>query len=131
MGKVTNAAVRAREQARARRLALDADRQAREDRIDAATAEVILAGDQITAARETRDAAVAAAQRVFDAAVSAADDQAGTAVAAAERQIGAAVVALAGEKLTGSRIAELTELSAGEVRRLSKLVDSSSTTVDA
>ena len=121
LGKVANAAVKARETARARRLALDADRQAADERIDAATAEVILAGEEIAAAGQVRDAAVEAARKVFDAAVAAADAAAAETVAGAETRISGSLRALAAEKLTGARIAELTELTPGEVRRLSKV----------
>lgn len=120
VGKVSNAAVEAKTRARARRLLLETDRKAQEDRIDEATAAVIVAVDEIDAARSIRTAATAAAQAVFDAAVKAAADAEQAAVSAAEYRIGESLRALAAEKLPGSRIAELTELSAVEVRRLSK-----------
>jgi hypothetical protein len=121
LGKVTNAAVKARETARARRLALDADRQAQDERIDAATAEVILAAEAIAAAGQVRDAAVEAARAVFDAAVAAADQAAAEAVAEGQVRIGRSLRALAAEKVAAARIAELTELSQADVRRLSKV----------
>lgn len=121
LGKVANAAVKARETARARRVALEADRQAADERIDEATAEVILAGEDIAEAGRSRDAVVDAARKVFDAAVAAADAAAAEAVAGAEARIAGSLLALAAEKLTGARIAELTELTPAEVRRLSKV----------
>lgn len=121
MGKVANAAVKARETARARRVALEADRQAADERIDAATAEVILAGEDIAEAGHVRSAAVEAARKVFDASVAAADAAAAETVAGAEARIGGSIRALAAEKLTGARIAELIELTPAEVRRLSKV----------
>ncbi len=120
VGKVSNAAVQAKARARERRMLLETHRQAQEDRTDEATAEVIVAVDEIAAAQAARTAAVAAAQAVFDAAVVAADAAAAAAVSAAELRIGVSLRALAAEKLPGSRIAELTELSSADVRRLSK-----------
>lgn len=120
VGKVSNAAVQAKVRARERRMLLETDRQAQEDRIDEATAQVIVAVDEIAAAQTTRAAAVAAAQAVFDSAVAAADAASAASVSAAELRIGVSLRALTAEKLPGSRIAELTELSAVDVRRLSK-----------
>jgi len=120
VGKVSNAAVQAKVRARERRMLLETDRQAQEDRIDEATAAVIVAVDEIDAAQSARTAAATAAQAVFDAAVAAADAAAAASVSAAELRIGVSLRALAAEKLPGSRIAELTELSAVDVRRLSK-----------
>jgi len=120
VGKVTNAAVQAKQRARERRLLLETDRQAQEDRIDEATAAVIVAVEEIDTAQSARAAVIAAAQAVFDAAVTAADDTAAAVVSGAESRIGASLRELAAEKLPGSRIAELTELSAVDVRRLSK-----------
>ena len=120
VGKVSNAAVQAKARARERRMLLETDRQAQEDRIDEATAEVIVAVEEIDAAQSARTAAVAAAQAVFDAALAAAQAAASEAVSAAELRIGVSLRALAAEKLPGSRIAELTELSSADVRRLSK-----------
>ena len=121
MGKGTNTAIDAREKARQRRLALERDEQAAKDRIDAATAEVIVAQGDLTESESVRAAAVAAAQAAFDAAVATAAKAAGTVRDRAERRIGAALRKLAAEKQSTGRIADLTELSPAEVRRLSQV----------
>lgn len=120
MGKTTNAAVQARERARARRLALEKDEQAQKDRIDEANADVIVAQDEVAAATDQRDAEVRTAQAAFDAAVTAADRKAAAVIGKAEPRIGVALRRLLAEKLSAARIAELTELPQAEVRRLTK-----------
>jgi len=114
VGKVTNAAVQAKQQARERRLRLEMDRRAQDDRIDEATAAVIVSVDEVGAAQSARATTIAAAQAVFDTAVAAADRVVSVVVAAAEQRIGVSQRALAAAKLPGSRIAELTEMSAAD-----------------
>ena len=90
-----NERVAARQRARARRLKLDADRIAREERVDAAVAEFELSR--------------------------AACDDARLALDAAEVNLGRAVTAVLAEGEPVDRVAALCELNSAEVRRLSKL----------
>ena len=62
MGKTTNDAAAAREKARKRLLTLNADRAARDARIESAAATAITAGEKVTAARSDAQAARAGAR---------------------------------------------------------------------
>jgi hypothetical protein len=84
----------ARQKARERRIALDRDRKARDERIEAAAAQVF-AG--VTAREEALEG-----------------------VTRAEATVGDGLRALTGEGLTVSQVAELCELTLGEVQRLTK-----------
>jgi len=96
MGKTTNSAVAARKLARERRLKLDVDRAARDQRIEDAAAAVFVAQGE-------RDDALAA-------------------VAAAETSMAGSVrTLLDDEGLTQAQTADLLGLEAGEVRRLAKV----------
>ncbi len=96
MGKTTNSAVAARKLARERRLKLDEDRAARDQRIEDAAASVFVAQGE-------RDDALAA-------------------VAAAETSMAGSVrTLLDDEGLTQAQTADLLGLEAGEVRRLAKV----------
>jgi hypothetical protein len=100
MGETAKRAQRARaserdarlERARQRRLALDADRAAREARIDAAVADVYQAQDD-------RQEAARASEL-------------------AEQRIGEAINRILGEGVPLAQVAELTELSVTQVQRL-------------
>jgi hypothetical protein len=90
-----NDRVAARRRARARRLTLDADRIAREGRIDAAVGDYELVRVDYDATR--------------------------AALAAAELSLARAVVAVLAEGEPVERVAALCELTSAEVRRLAKL----------
>ena len=92
-----NERVAARQRARERRLALDKDRIAREDRIDTAVGDYELVRAEYAAARD--------------------------ALAAAERKVAGAVAAVLAEGEPAERVAALCEISPAEVRRLAKLAD--------
>ena len=92
MTSMTKVDQTARQKARERRIALDRDRKARDERIEAAAA-LVFAG---VAAREE---ALAGVMR-------------------AEATVGDGLRALTGEGLTVSQVVELCELSLGEVQRL-------------
>ncbi len=96
MGKTTNSAVAARKLARERRMKLDEDRAARDERIEVAAAAVFVA----QADREEALAAVTAAE---------------TSMAGSVRAL------LDAEGLTQAQAADLLGLDAGEVRRLAKV----------
>lgn len=117
MGKIGNASIEAREVARARRIELERDRQQRDDRIDDATAAVIVARAEIATVRQSAAASNAAARANFDASVIATDQAAASAVAEQQEAIAAAVHRLIGEKLTARQIAMLTELELADVRQ--------------
>lgn len=96
MGKTTNNAVAARKLARERRLKLDEDRAARDQRVEDAAAAVFVAQTE-------RDDALAA-------------------VTAAETSMAGSVrTLLEDEGLTQTQTAELLDLDAAEVRRLAKV----------
>lgn len=96
MGKTTNGAIAARKLARERRMKLDEDRAARDERIESAAAAVFVAqGD-----REAALAAVSGAE---------------AAMAGSVRTL------LDDEGLTQTQTAELLGLDTGEVRRLAKV----------
>lgn len=100
MGRKTNSAVEARKLARERRMNLDADRAERDERIEAAAAEVFLA-------QQHQAAALAAA-------------------ATAEAAIAESVRSLLDtEGLTQTQTGQLLDLDAAEVRRLAKFTTSS------
>ncbi len=106
MVKRAGSAVAARERARQARLRLDADRDARDKRVEEATAEVFVAQDAIVQA----DATLGDARRVRD-----------RAVAAAEAGVGASLLRLRAEGLAAADLATVTGLDGTEVRRLVKL----------
>jgi len=92
MGKTANGMQAARLKARQRRIALDADREARDDRVEDTAAKVFgLLDDRASAERVITDANVA---------------------------IGKALGLLVAEDLNAEAIASLVELDASEVRRL-------------
>jgi hypothetical protein len=90
-----NEKVAARQRARERRLKLDADRLAREERIDAAVGDYDLVRDDYDTAKR--------------------------ALADAEVALGRAVAAVLAEGEPAERVAALCELTSAEVRRLSRL----------
>jgi len=128
MAKSSGTAVEAREVARQRRIGLDVDRIEREDRIDTATALVIVAQGQIEAAAATAQAAKDTAAGIYEAAAAHADTVAAAASTAAQLVIGEAVRAILADKVPVSQVATLTELSQSDVRRYNT---HSTTPVDA
>ena len=123
MGKVGNASIEAKEQARARRIEMEKDRQQRDDRIDEATAAVIVARAEIATARELATRSAAAARAHFEATAAEIDDAATSTVARHQQAIDAAVRILIGEKLTASQTAQLTDLTPADVRRICRRAD--------
>ena len=107
MGKATNAAVTARARARQRRVAAEVDGAARQERLDAAAAQVHRARAVIEAARERAALAVAAARAVER-----------REVAGAEAVIAGAVRRLSEERLTVAQVAEQVGMTGPEVRRI-------------
>ena len=107
MGKATNAAVSARARTRQRRIASDVDGAARQQRLDAAAAEVHHGRAVIEAARERAALAVAAARAVER-----------EEVAGAEAVITGAVRRLSEERLTVAQVADLVGMTGPEVRRI-------------
>ena len=120
MGKTTNDAVNAREKARKAMLRLNADRAARDTRIEAITARTITASSQITTAATTADAARADARVAYEAMLTKIDAAQQLARAKAEPAVTTALTELKAEKLTLEEIAGLTEIPVAEVRRLLK-----------
>ncbi len=121
VGKPNDAVVEARRRARERRIAMETDRQQRDDRVDTATAAVILATSDIASAGASAAAAKSAARETYEAAAAAADRACADIVGHQEGVIGAAVRALIGEKLAAVQVAELTGLTAAEVRRFGRV----------
>jgi|GEM_PF-6390894 len=107
MGKATNAAVTARAKVRQRRIAAEVDGAARQQRLDAAAAQVHHAMAVIEEARERAALAVAAARAVER-----------REVAGAEAAINGAVRRLSGERLTIVQVADLVGMTGPEVRRI-------------
>ena len=107
MGKATNAAVTARARTRQRRIAAEVDGAAKQQRLDAAAAQVHHARAVIEAARERAALAVAAARAVER-----------REVAGAEAVIAGAVRRLSGERLTVAQVADLVGMTGPEVRRI-------------
>jgi hypothetical protein len=120
MGKTTNDAVNAREKARKAMLRLNADRAARDTRIEAITARTITASSQITTATTTADAARADARLAYEAMLTKIDAAQQSARGKAEPAVTTALTELKAEKLTLEEIAGLTEIPVAEVRRLLK-----------
>jgi len=120
MGKTTNDAVTARETARKRLLALNADRAARDARIEAAAAKVITTAGKLTDATAAADAARADARTGFEAALTRIDATRAAAVSKAEPAVAAGLVELTAEKLSPADVAALTDLPVAEVKRLLK-----------
>ena len=118
VGKVGNASVEAKEQARARRIEMEIERRERDERVDDATAAVIVACADFAAARDLADALNAAARAQLEATVAANDEAAAAVVADSRRRIAGALGRLAAERLTPSQVARLTGLAPGEVRRI-------------
>ena len=120
MAKPSSAAIAAQEKARARRLAMEQDRVARDERIDGATAAVIVASAEMDAARTESEQTKATARQAYEAALAEADTVLASALASGEAMITDAVKRLVAEKLSTGQIAELTELTTTQVRRLGK-----------
>ena len=120
MGKTTNEAVNAREKARKRLLALNADRAARDTRIETAAAKAITAAERTTTARTEADAARADARLAYEAALTKIDAAEQSARGKAEPAVAAALAELAAEKLSAGDIAALTDVPVADVRRLLK-----------
>lgn len=91
-GSGSSASVAARKRARDARIKLDAQRVARDERIEAAAAEFFTCGDELTKTVERL-----------------------------ERSMGGALARLLGEGETVERVAALCDVSSEDVRRLSKL----------
>jgi len=120
MGKTTNDAVAARETARKRLLALNADRAARDARIEAAAAKVITTAGKLTDATAAADSARADARTGYEAALTKIDATRAAAVGKAEPAVAAGLVELTAEKLSPADVAALTDLPVAEVKRLLK-----------
>ena len=120
MGKTTNDAVNARETARKRLLALNADRAARDARIEAAAAKVITTAAKVTDATAAADAARTDARTAYEAALSKIDATHAAALGKAEPAVAAGLMELATEKLSPADVAALTDLPIAEVKRLLK-----------
>jgi len=112
--------VTARETARKRLLALNADRAARDARIEAAAAKVITTAGKLTDAAAAADSARAEARTGYEAALSKIDATRAAAVAKAEPAVAAGLVELTAEKLSPADVAALTDLPVAEVKRLLK-----------
>jgi hypothetical protein len=120
LGKTTNEAVTARDTARKRLLALNADRAARDARIEAAAAKVITTAGKLTDATAAADAARADARTGYEAALTRIDATYAAAVGKAEPAVAAGLVELTAEKLSPADVAALTDLPSAEVKRLLK-----------
>jgi len=120
VGKTTNDAVTARETARKRLLALNADRAARDARIEAAAAKVITTAGKLTAATAAADAARVETRTGYEAALTRIDGTYAAAVGKAEPAVAAGLVELTAEKLSPADVAALTDLPVAEVKRLLK-----------
>jgi len=120
MGKTTNEAVTARDTARKRLLALNADRAARDARIEAAAAKVITTAAKLTDATAAAESARAEARTGYEAALSKIDATYAAAVGKAEPAVAAGLVELTAEKLSPADVAALTDLPSAEVKRLLK-----------
>lgn len=120
VGATSNGAVTGRQsaadRARQARIRLYRDRDARDARVEAAAAEAFGVADQLTAADDTLAAVKAAAAASIAAAAAEHRKATGKADGALSRVLGKLVA----EKLAVSEIAELTSLSAADVRRLTK-----------
>lgn len=117
MGKTSNESVTARERARQKLATLNADRAAKDRRIEDATTQVLAALDRVGQVDDTHAAAVAAARAVFDAAVAKADAAREKSRAGHDAAVTAAVVALRADGVSAADIADLTGLSRAEVSR--------------
>ncbi len=120
MGKTTNEAVTARDTARKRLLALNADRAARDARIEAAAAKVITTAGKLTDAAAAAESARAEARTGYEAALTRIDATYAAAVGRAEPAVAAGLVELTAEKLSPADVAALTDLPSAEVKRLLK-----------
>jgi len=120
LGKTTNEAVTARDTARKRLLALNADRAARDARIEAAAAKVITTAGKLTDATAAAESARADARTAYEAALSKIDATYAAAVGKAEPAVAAGLVELTAEKLSPADVAALTDLPSAEVKRLLK-----------
>jgi hypothetical protein len=120
MGKTTSDAVTARETARKRLLALNADRAARDARIEAAAAKVITTAAKLTDATAAAQSARADARAGYEAALTRIDATYVAAVGKAEPAVAAGLVELTAEKLSPADVTALTDLPVAEVRRLLK-----------
>ena len=120
MGKTANDAVTARETARKRLLALNADRAARDARIEAAAVKVITTAGKLTDATAAADSARADARTAYEAALSKIDASRAAAVSKAEPAVAGGLIELTAEKLSPADVAALTDLPVAEVKRLLK-----------
>ena len=126
MGKTTNDAVTARETARKRLLALNADRAARDARIEAAAAKVITTAGKLTDATTAAESAGADARTAYEAALAKIDATRAAAVSKTEPAVAAGLVELTAEKLSPADVAALTDLPVADVKRLLKLTPAAS-----
>ncbi len=131
MGKTTNEAVTARETARKRLLALNADRAARDARIEAAAAKVITTAGKLTDATAAAQSARADARAGYEAALTRIDATYAAAVSKAEPAVAAGLVELTAEKLSPADVAALTDLPSADVKRLLKSAPAPAATVAA
>ena len=129
MGKTANDAVNARETARKRLLALNADRAARDARIEAAAAKVITTAGKLTAATAAAESARTDARTAYEAALSKIDATRAAAVSKAEPAVAAGLVELTAEKLSPADVAALTDLPVADVKRLLKSAPSATAAV--
>lgn len=120
MGAKSNGAVTTRQdaadRAREARIRLHRDRDARDARVEAAAVEVFGVADQLAAADDT----LAAVKTAAAASIAAAESEHRKATRRGEATMSGALRKLTTEKLNVPEIAELTSLSAADVRRLTK-----------
>lgn len=131
MGKKAGQAIGAREKARERLLALNADRVARDQRIEAATIEAITAAEQVDAARATAQEQRQARRQELTETLARIDQAETGAIERAESSMAAAVGRLQAEKMSVAEIAELVALPLAEVRRLLRTQASAGTAPSA
>ncbi|VTU41373.1 hypothetical protein H4P1_00005 (plasmid) [Variovorax sp. PBS-H4] len=117
MGKASNESVTARQRAREKLAALNADRVAKDKRIEDATTDVLAALDRQAEADDAHASAVAAARATFDAAVAKADAARDRTRAGHDGAVTAAVAALRADGVSVADIADLTGLARADVTR--------------
>ena len=118
VGKSGNAAVDARGKARERLRKLNADRAARDARIEEATAAVIDAADRHADAARAADAERETAQKALQVELARIEKSQAAAQRRTEPAMAAGLAALASEKVSPADMATLTGLSPADVRRL-------------
>lgn len=118
MGKTANAAVDARNKARERLLKLNADRAARDGRIEEAAAGVIDAADRLAETARAADSERETARKAYDAELARIDKSQAAAQRKTDPVIAAGLAVLAVEKVSPADMAALTGLSVTDVRRL-------------